>query len=192
MKVLIAMDSFKGSLTSVEACGAVERGILRADKSSEIVKIPMADGGEGTIEAFIAAAGGFIAGHTVSGLFGEKIKGYYGVINEGKTAVVETAVASGITLVKPERLNPMEASTFGTGEIILKAINDGFKDIVVAGRERSQRRGMGALQALGINSGRKRGGARQGRQNAFKGPENRYIRYAPHAGRNNNYPGMRR
>lgn len=151
MKVLIAMDSFKGSLTSVEACGAVERGILRADKSSEIVKIPMADGGEGTIEAFIAAAGGFIAGHTVSGLFGEKIKGYYGVINEGKTAVVETAVASGITLVKPERLNPMEASTFGTGEIILKAINDGFKDIIVGlGGSATNDGGLGALQALGI------------------------------------------
>lgn len=151
MKVLVAMDSFKGSLSSIEACDAVESGITLAKGDAEVIKIPMADGGEGTIQAFISAAGGSIRKHTVSGLFGEQIEGFYGVINGGKTAVVETAVASGITLVKKEQLNPMRASTFGTGETIKKALDDGFSDIIIGlGGSATNDGGMGALAALGV------------------------------------------
>lgn len=151
MKVLVAMDSFKGSLSSMEACDAVERGILGAGKCAEVFKIPMADGGEGTVKSLIASAGGYIKKCRTTGLFDEEIEGYYGVINHGKTAVVETAVASGITLVDRKSLNPLKATTFGTGAIIADAVKDGFRDIIVAlGGSGTNDGGMGALQALGV------------------------------------------
>ena len=95
-KVVIAMDSFKGSLTAVEACRAVETGFRRASSEWEIQTIPMADGGEGTVDSFLRACGGRRVAVSVTGVFGEPMEGFYGLLNSGNTAVVETAAASGI------------------------------------------------------------------------------------------------
>lgn len=150
MKVLIAMDSFKGSISSVNACLAVKSGLEKSGGCYEIEYVPMADGGEGTIDAFVAATNGEIVHCEASGLFREAVDGYYGVVN-GDTAVVETAVASGITLVPEDMLDPMRATTYGTGEIIKHALDAGYRKIIVGlGGSGTNDGGMGALQALGV------------------------------------------
>ena len=142
------MDSFKGSLTAVDACNAVFEGIK--SYASEVMLVPMADGGEGTTNSIVRATDGFLSECEASGVFGEKINGYYGVINND-TAIVETAVASGITLVPKEKLNPLLATTMGMGEIIKSVLDKGYKKIIVGlGGSATNDGGMGALMALGV------------------------------------------
>lgn len=162
MKVLVVMDSFKGSITSKDACNAVKQGFMHCSEKFNVECIPMADGGEGTIDAFVSALDGKIVKCNTFGLFNESIVGYYGVVKDS-TAIVETAVASGITLVSKEQLNPLKATTYGTGFIIKKVVEAGYKDIIVGlGGSGTNDGGMGVLCALGVEFYDEKGNALEG------------------------------
>ncbi|MHC5227653.1 glycerate kinase family protein [Enterococcus sp. LJL99] len=148
MNILIAMDSFKGSVTSLEAGQAVKKGILDAHLDAEITIVPVADGGEGTVEAFMYQTKGAIKTSTVTGPLGAKVQAAYG-INE-KKAYLEVAETSGITLVPKEELDPWKATTFGLGELIKQLVTEGYREFVVGlGGSATNDAGVGMLQALG-------------------------------------------
>lgn len=160
MKVVIAIDSLKGSLTSVEAGKAIKEGILNVIDAEIIVK-PLADGGEGTTEALVEGMGGEIVEISVMGPRKNKIKARYGYIKESNTAIIEMAAAAGIMLVEDEK-NPMEATTYGVGEMIKDAINRGCRNFIIGiGGSATNDGGVGMLTALGFefyeNSGKKTG-----------------------------------
>lgn len=155
MKILIAPDSFKGSLSAIKVADSIEKGILRAVPNAEIFKIPMADGGEGTIEAILAAKGGIKKIAEVHDPLGRKIQANYAILAEENTAIIEMATASGLPILSPSERNPLKTSTFGTGELIKKAIEDLSGDIpkkiiVCIGGSATNDGGAGMLQALGI------------------------------------------
>lgn len=151
MRVVVAVDSFKGSLSSLEAGGAVREGILRADPRAEVVVRPLADGGEGTVEALTAGMGGTLTHVTVTGPLGKKTDAVYGILSDQKTAVMEMSQASGITLVAPAERNPLRATTYGVGEMILDAIHRGCRRFIVGiGGSATNDGGAGMLQALGF------------------------------------------
>lgn len=150
MKITIAMDSFKGSLTALQACHAVQRG-LSFGLEGEYVLVPMADGGEGTVECLAAACDGKVVWETVPDLFGRPKSCGYALIN-GSTAVVETAMAAGIADLKPEERDVLRASTFGVGVQIRNALSRGCGKIIVGlGGSATTDGALGALQALGVN-----------------------------------------
>lgn len=152
MKVVIAIDSFKGSLTSIEAGIAAAEGFKRADKRIECKVKPLADGGEGTVEALVAGMGGNLVSLQVTGPLGEKIESRYGIIEEKKLAVIEMSSAAGITLVPKEKLNPMKTTTYGVGEIIKDAIGKGSRSFIIGiGGSSTNDGGAGMLQALGFD-----------------------------------------
>ena len=149
MKVVVAVDSFKGSMTSMEAARAVRDGILAADPKTYIVIKPLADGGEGTTDALIEGMHGEKVKITVTGPYGEKIDSYYGHLPEKKTAVIEMAAAAGITL--SDKREPMQATTYGVGEMISDAIDCGCRDIIMGiGGSATTDGGIGMMKALGI------------------------------------------
>ena len=122
MKIVIAPDSFKGSLSALDVSKAIERGVKNVLPDAETVKLPMADGGEGTVEALVAITNGRIEKQHVHDPLGNEIEAHYGILGDGKTAVIEMASASGLPLVPPEKRNPLFTTTFGTGELILNAL----------------------------------------------------------------------
>lgn len=149
MKIIVAIDSFKGSLSSIEAGNAVKEGILRACQADVVVK-PLADGGEGTTEALVEGLGGTYAEIEVTGPMGVPTKAKYGIMEDGRTAVMEMAEASGIILVKREDLNPWKASTTGVGEMIRDAVKRGCREFIIGiGGSATTEGGIGMLQALG-------------------------------------------
>lgn len=149
MKVVVAVDSFKGSMTSMEAARAVRDGILAADPKTYIVIKPLADGGEGTTDALIEGMHGEKVKITVTGPYGEKIDSYYGYLPEKKTAVIEMAAAAGITL--SDKRDPMQATTYGVGEMISDAIDRGCRNIIMGiGGSATTDGGIGMMKALGI------------------------------------------
>lgn len=119
MKIVIAPDSFKESLSAEKCCQAIKAGFSTLFPDAHYICLPIADGGEGTVEAMVAATDGNIVKLEVCGPMGEKVKAFYGITGDGKTAVIEMAAASGLMLVAPEKRNPLLASSFGTGELIL-------------------------------------------------------------------------
>ncbi|MGB6642778.1 MAG: glycerate kinase, partial [Thermoanaerobaculia bacterium] len=133
-RIVIAMDSFKGSLTATQACAAVTRGILRERPGVEIIERPMADGGEGTARTLIAAVGGEWVDEKVMGpLPNMKIDAGYAWLPEaGPGALVEMAQASGLALLTEDRLNPLQTTTYGTGELLLAAVERGAKRLWLA------------------------------------------------------------
>ena len=148
MKVTIAIDSFKGSLSSIEAGEAVRQGILKAIPNAEIYLCPIADGGEGTTETIIASIGGKFRKIIVSDPLLRPINAQYGI--SGKTAVIEAAAAAGIALLSPDELNPLKASTYGLGELIKDAISLGVRDFIIGlGGSATNDGGTGMLSALG-------------------------------------------
>lgn len=150
MKIVIAPDSFKGSLTSIEAATQVERAILEVWPHAETVLIPMADGGEGTVDALLAAKAGEKLEIKVNDPLGRPISASYGWLGEEKTAIIETASASGLPLLAPDELDPYEASTYGTGELIAAALDQGAKKLIIGlGGSATIDAGTGCLQALG-------------------------------------------
>lgn len=151
MKIVLSFDSFKGTLTACEVCDAVAEGIRSVRPDVEIVSLPMADGGEGTAEAMMAALGGEWIPMTVTGpLPHMKADAGYAWLEHEKTAVVEMAVASGLPLVKAEERNPMIATTYGTGELIKAAIEKGARKILLTvGGSATVDGGVGAAEALG-------------------------------------------
>jgi len=151
MKIVLAFDSFKGSLSAREVCDVVADGIRSGRPDIEIVALPMADGGEGTAEAMMAALGGKWIPLTVTGpLPSMKVDAGYAWLPEEKIAVVEMAVASGLPLLKPEERDPMNATTTGTGELIKAAIEKGAEKILLTvGGSATVDGGVGAAEALG-------------------------------------------
>ena len=150
MKVLAAIDSFKGNLSSLEVADVVEKGIRRVYPGAVVEKLAMADGGEGTARTLTAFFHGATETVTVMGPNGSPVHAKYGIIR-GTTAVMEMAEASGITLVKPGRLDPMRATTFGTGQMILDALDRGCRKIVIGiGGSATNDGGEGVAAALGV------------------------------------------
>ena len=150
MKVVIAIDSLKGSLSSLEAGAAVREGIRRVDPACEVVVRPLADGGEGTVEALTLGMGGKLQEVFVSGPLGESTRAVYGILPASHTAILEMSQAAGITLVPEGRRNPLHTTSFGVGEMILDAVRRGCRRFIVGiGGSATNDGGIGMLQALG-------------------------------------------
>ena len=151
MRVVIAPDKFKGSLTALEAAEAMARGLSRVDPSAEIDRVPMADGGEGTVAALVAATGGSYRTVTVTGPLGEPVAASFGLLGDGRTAVLEMASASGLWLVPPALRDPLRATTRGTGQLLLAALEAGARRVIVGiGGSATNDGGAGLGQALGF------------------------------------------
>lgn len=152
MKVVVAIDSFKGSLSSIEAGQAVKAGVLAAHPDANVIIKPLADGGEGTTDAFIEGLGGQRIDLTATGPMGSPVSCYYGYLEKDKTAIIEMASASGITLVPAHQKNPLTASTRGVGEMILHALEKGCRHFIIGiGGSATNDAGIGMLKALGYS-----------------------------------------
>lgn len=150
-KIIIAPDSFKGSLTSVEVANAIELGIKRVAPNCEIVKVPIADGGDGTMDTLVSALGGKKIKIKVHDPLMRPIEAEYGLVKNGGTAVIEMATASGLTLLSKEEQNPSITTTFGTGEIINDALQRGCHTFLIGiGGSATNDAGIGMLKALGF------------------------------------------
>ena len=150
-RYLCAPDSFKESLTAMEAARAMAQGIENADHDAEVRCLPMADGGEGTARALVDATGGSMHAVPVHDPLGRPVEGHFGLLADGTTAVVETAEASGLALLEAKERNPLIASSYGTGELMLAAVRSGAKRIIVGlGGSATNDAGAGLLQALGV------------------------------------------
>lgn len=150
MKVLTVIDSFKGSMTSLEAGQAAASGILRADPSAQVTVRALADGGEGTVEALTSNMGGRIRSVRVTGPLGDPVMCEYGIIDAASTAVIEMAGAAGLVLVPAEKRNPLYTTTYGVGEVIRDAIAQGCRRFIIGiGGSATNDGGVGMLQALG-------------------------------------------
>jgi glycerate kinase len=151
MKVIICPDSFKGTLSAFEVANAMQEGILDADQSIETVILPVADGGEGTLESLIASTGGKYISENVLDPLGRTIEAKFGVLGDDETCVIEMAQASGITLLQDSEKNPELASTYGTGQLIKAALNKGFRKFIIGiGGSATNDTGIGLLRALGL------------------------------------------
>lgn len=147
---VLAPDSFKESMTAKEVCEAMEFGIKRAIPDAECIHVPMADGGEGTVQSLIDATGGTLEKKEVTGPLGTKVVAGYGILGDGKTAVIEMAAASGIHFVTKETKNPLITTTYGTGELIKDCIEQGITDIILGiGGSATNDGGTGMAAALG-------------------------------------------
>jgi len=150
MKIIFAPDSFKGTFSSSEIIEYLEKGAKKYFDNLEVVKVPIADGGEGTVDAIISATGGKYLQCNVTGPLGDKVNAKYGLVND--IAVIEMAEASGITLVDTDKRNPLFTTTYGTGELILEALNQGAKEIIIGiGGSATNDGGIGMAQALGVH-----------------------------------------
>ncbi|KJR28056.1 glycerate kinase [Vibrio navarrensis] len=150
MKIVIAPDSYKESLTAMQVAIAIEKGFQQVLPDAQYIKLPMADGGEGTVQSLVDATGGTIIKHTVIGPLGHPVGGFFGLLGEGKTAVIEMAAASGLHLVTPEQRNPLITTSYGTGELIKAALDHGVEHIIVGiGGSATNDGGIGMAQALG-------------------------------------------
>ena len=153
MKVVIAIDSFKGSLSSIEAAESIKKGIQKVYEDAQIKISPLADGGEGTTYALTKGMNGEFRKVKVSGpLENVKVVATYGIIKDTKTAIIEMSQAAGITLVPPEKRNPLRTTTYGVGEMIKDAIQQGCRHFIVGiGGSATNDGGIGMLQALGYD-----------------------------------------
>ncbi|MYL28779.1 glycerate kinase [Halobacillus halophilus] len=150
MKCIIAPDSYKGSLTAVEAAQSMEKGVRRVCPSCEVLSFPLADGGEGTVESLVRSTEGAFRTDEVTGPLGEKVKAVWGILGDRRTAVIEMAEASGITLLAEKDLNPYATTTFGTGELIGKALDYGVDKVILGiGGSATNDGGAGMAAALG-------------------------------------------
>lgn len=151
-KIVIASDSFKGSVTSMEVAQEAELAILEIFPECEIIKIPIADGGEGTVETLVSFMNGSIVCCPVNGPLEETIEGKYGILGDGKTAIIEMASVSGLALLSADKRNPMRTTTFGTGQLIKDALLRGYRDFIIGiGGSATNDAGTGMLQALGFH-----------------------------------------
>ena len=150
-KIVIASDSFKGSISAAEVAACGERAVHRLFPDCKVVQLPVADGGEGTVETLTAALGGQSVATVVHDPLGRLITAQYGLITKEKTAIIEMATASGLPLLQPEERNPWLTSTYGTGELIRDALERGCRKFLIAiGGSATNDGGMGLLQALGF------------------------------------------
>lgn len=150
MKIVIAPDSFKESLSAPRVARAIEAGFREIWPDADCVRIPVADGGEGTVEAMIAATGGRVVNVSVTGPLGDPVAAFFGLIDDDRTAIIEMAAASGLTLIEPGARNPLKTTTHGVGELILAALDAGARHIIVGiGGSATNDGGAGMAQALG-------------------------------------------
>ncbi len=150
MKIVIAPDSYKESLSALEVAQAVEAGFRAVFPQADYVLVPVADGGEGTVEAMVAATGGRRLEVAVTGPLGESVQAFYGLTGDGETAVIEMAAASGLALVPPARRNPLLTTSRGTGELIRSALDAGARRFILGiGGSATNDGGAGMVQALG-------------------------------------------
>ncbi|SHE54969.1 glycerate kinase [Tissierella praeacuta DSM 18095] len=148
--ILLAPDSFKESMTAKEVCHAMERGIKKANNSISCIHVPMADGGEGTMQSLVDATNGQIYTVEVIGPLGNEVEASYGILGDGETGVIEMASASGIHLVPSEKRNPLITTTYGTGQLIKSCLNHGVKKLLMGiGGSATNDGGIGVVQALG-------------------------------------------
>lgn len=149
---VLAPDSFKGSLTAKEVCLAMEKGIKKVLPASECISVPMADGGEGTVQSLVDATGGTIYELEVTGPLGNPLKSFYGIMGDGKTAVIEMASASGLHLVDEATKNPLITTTYGTGQLVKACLDRGIENIILGiGGSATNDGGAGFAQALGVS-----------------------------------------
>ena len=150
MRVVVAIDSLKGSLSSMEAGAAISEGIHRVYEDAEVAVRPLADGGEGTVEALALGMQGRIERISVTGPLGKPLVASYGIVDKTQTAIIEMSAAAGITLLAGEERNPLETSTYGVGQMIADAIAKGCRNFIVGiGGSATNDGGVGMLQALG-------------------------------------------
>ncbi len=150
MRILVAPDSYKGSASAVAVADAIERGFLAIFPDASVQKIPIADGGEGTVDALVVGTGGHTIEETVSGPLGEPVRARWGVLGDGTTAVIEMAAASGLTLIPLQSRNPRITTTYGTGELIRAALDHGLQRVIVGiGGSATNDGGVGMASALG-------------------------------------------
>ena len=152
MKVVVAIDSLKGSLNSLEAGNAIKQGIKRVYQDAKIIVKPLADGGEGTVEALVSGMNGKIETVVATGPLGDKIESSYGIIPEKRLAIMEMASIAGITLLSLKQRNPLYTTTYGLGEMIKDAISKGCNNFIIGiGGSATNDGGIGMLQALGFD-----------------------------------------
>lgn len=152
MKVVVAIDSLKGSLSSLEAGNAIKQGIKRVYQDAKIIVKPLADGGEGTVEALVSGMNGKIETVVATGPLGDKIESSYGIIPEKRLAIMEMASIAGITLLSFKQRNPLYTTTYGLGEMIKDAISKGCNNFIIGiGGSATNDGGIGMLQALGFD-----------------------------------------
>ena len=148
---VLAPDSFKESMTAKEVCIAMEAGIKKVYPDAEFIHVPMADGGEGTVQSLVDATGGTIYSADVTGPLGNTVKAHYGVMGDRETAVIEMAEASGIHYVNKDTKNPLITTTYGTGELIRACLDKGIKKIIIGiGGSATNDGGAGMAEALGV------------------------------------------
>ncbi len=151
MKIVIASDSFKGSCSTFEVAEAIERGIRKVHSDVEIIKIPVADGGEGTVDTLVKGTGGIYEKIKVVGPLGKIIESKYGIL-DGNIAIIEMAASAGLPLLKEEEKNPLITTTYGTGQTIKAALDKGCRNIYVGiGGSATNDGGVGMAQALGVS-----------------------------------------
>lgn len=152
MKFVLAPDSFKESMSAKTAALAMKKGIMKVFPEAECVIVPMADGGEGTLESLVSATEGEIIKTDVIGPLGKKVTAEYGLLGDSETAVIEMASASGLQLIKPEDRNPLHTTSYGTGQLIKHALDKGVNRILIGiGGSATNDGGVGMLQALGVS-----------------------------------------
>lgn len=160
MKIIIAPDSFKGSLQAIEAAHAIKRGINKHNPAFQTILLPVADGGEGTMTSLIDATDGEIVKATVTNPVGRTIEARYGILGNKQTAVIESAEASGLLLLTENEMNPIHTTSFGTGELIVDALNKGIRQFIIGlGGSATNDAGAGILEALGVKLLNKKGQA---------------------------------
>ncbi len=151
MKIVVAPDSFKGSLSAIEVCDNIEKGIKRVLPGAEVVKIPISDGGEGLVDVMVSATGGQIKKIKTEDPLAREVESYYGILGGRKTAVIEMAASSGLPLLKKEEQDPLITSTFGTGQLIKAALDEKVDKIIVGiGGSATVDGGTGMAEALGV------------------------------------------
>ena len=151
MKIVVAPDSFKGSVTALQAASAMETGLRRIFPAATIEKIPMADGGEGTVQSLVDATGGHFQTRRVLAPLGDEVDAQFGILADGETAVIEMAAASGLTLVPPDQRNPLKTTTYGTGQLIRAALEAGCRRLIIGiGGSATNDGGAGMAEALGV------------------------------------------
>lgn len=152
MKFVLAPDSFKESMRAIDAARAMEKGIKKVFPEAECEIVPMADGGEGTVDSLVSLSDGEMIQIDVTGPLGKKVTAEYGLIDKGKTAVIEMASASGLELVRPEARDPLRATSYGTGQLIRDALDRGATRFLIGiGGSATNDGGAGMLQALGVS-----------------------------------------
>ncbi len=151
MKIVIAPDSYKECLSALQVATLIESGFREIFPTADYIKVPMADGGEGTVEAMVEATRGSLVPVTVRGPLGNAVEAFYGLTGDGSTAVIEMATASGLELVPPKKRNPLRTTSYGTGQLIRSALDAGARKFILGiGGSATNEGGIGTLQALGV------------------------------------------